>query len=206
MRIILTFLLLILSALSYAQTVNVSFSYGGQITNYETGKKEAGVQVKVLANNVSVAQSVTASNGKYILTFDLPATASYDIVFSKAGFVSKRVSFDLTDLNTEKIKEGQKLTPLQDLSMELFTVKPGIDFSFLENEPVAKFTADKESTNLTYDVSANQRMKQKIEALLDQSGNAVDNVDVKYNEAIKRGDELYKEQKLEEKLKRKGKR
>lgn len=197
MRIFLTFLTLFGCALTFAQTVE--FSYGGQITNYETGKKEGGVTVTVVANSVTLATSVTASNGKYVLTFTSPATAKYDIVFSKPGFVPKRVSFDLTNLNTGKIKEGQKLSPLMDLSMEIFTVKPGIDFSFLESEPVAKFTADPESANLTYDVSANQRMKQKIESLLDAT--APDNSEAKYNEAIKRGEELFKENKLEEALK-----
>lgn len=137
MKLILTCLLLLVGAFSYAQ--NVQFNFGGQITNYETGKKEAGVEVTVIANGVKVASSKTASNGKYILNFDLDAKAKYDIVFSKDGFVTKRVSFDLTNLNTEKIKEGQKLSPVQDLSMEIFTIKPGIDFSFLDKEPVASF-------------------------------------------------------------------
>ncbi len=197
MKLILTCFLLLVGAFSYAQ--NVQFNFGGQITNYETGKKEAGVTVSVIANGVKVATSKTASNGKYVLNFDLNAKAKYDIVFSKPGFVTKRVSFDLTDLDTQKVKEGQKISPVQDLSMELFTVKPGIDFSFLDREPVASFTAD--GSNVKYDVSANQRMKQKIESLLDNSGNAVDDTDVKYNAAIQAGEKLFKEQKLEEALK-----
>ena len=199
MRIILTFFLLILSALSFGQTVQ--FDYGGQITNYETGKKETGVKVTVISNGATLATSVTASNGKYIIKFDAPAQAKYEIVFSKDGFVSKRVSFDLKDLNTDGMKDGQKLSPLEDLSLEIFSDKPGIDFSFLENEPVAVFTADSKSTNLKLDVSASQRMKQKIEGLLDNSANTVDNTDVKYNDAINKGDTFFKGDKLEEALK-----
>lgn len=199
MRIILTFFLLILSALSFGQTVQ--FDYGGQITNYETGKKETGVKVTVTSNGATLATSVTASNGKYIIKFDTPAQSKYDIVFSKAGFVSKRVSFDLKDLNTDGMKDSQKLSPLEDLSIEIFSVKPGIDFSFLENEPVAMFTADSKSTNVKLDVSASQRMKQKIEGLLDNSANTVDNTDVKYNDAITKGDAFFKGDKLEEALK-----
>ena len=199
MRIILAFFLLILSVLSFGQTVQ--FDYGGQITNYETGKKETGVKVTVTSNGVTLATSVTASNGKYIIKFDSPAQSKYDIVFSKAGFVSKRVSFDLKDLNTDGMKDGLKLSPLEDLSLEIFPVKLDIDFSFLENEPVALFTADSKSTNLKLDVSASQRMKQKIEGLLDNSANTFDNTDVKYNDAITKGDSFFKEKKLEEALK-----
>jgi tetratricopeptide (TPR) repeat protein len=199
MKLISICFLLILSTLAYGQTVQ--FNYGGQISNYETGKKESGVTVTVMANGAKVASSVTASNGKYILKFDLPAQSVYDIVFSKPGFVSKKVSFDFKRLNTERIKDGEKLNPLDDLSLEIFTVKPGIDFSFLESEPVAKFNAESESTNLALDISASQRMKQKIEGLLDNSGKAVDDTDVKYNAALQEGEKLFKEEKLEAALK-----
>lgn len=198
MKLIFICFLFILSSLAYGQTVN--FNYGGQITNYETGKKESGVTVYVMCNGVKVATAVTASNGKYVLKFDLPAQSTYDIVFSKAGFVSKRVNFDFKKLNTERIKEGEKLNPLDDLSLELFTVKPGVDFSFLEREPVAKFNAESESTNLALDISASQRMKQKIESLLDNAGNT-DDTDVKYNAALQEGEKLFKEEKLEAALK-----
>lgn len=192
-------MLLIFSMFGYAQ--NVKFNFGGQITNYETGKKEAGVTISVVANGVNVATSKTASNGKYIVNFDLNAKSKYDIVFSKGGFVTKRVAFNLSDLNVDGLKEGQKLSPLTDLSLEIFSVKPGIDFSFLDNEPVAKFNANPKSSGLQLDVSASQRMKQKIEGLLDKSGNAVDDTDVKYNEAMQKGQKLFSENKLEEALK-----
>ncbi len=199
MRILLMYFLLIFSALSFGQTVQ--FNYGGQVTNYDSGKKEGGVKVSVVGMGGTIVSSTTASNGKYALKFDVSATSKFDIVFSKEGFVPKKVSFDFSGINTANIKEGEKLNPLEDLSLELFSVKPGIDFSFLEKEPVAKFTTDSKTNNLQADVAGNQRMKQKIDALLDQSAKPADNTDIKYNEAIAKGDALFKENKLEESMK-----
>jgi tetratricopeptide (TPR) repeat protein len=184
-----------------AQKVNVQYVFAGQITNYETGKKEGSVTATLVSGGRTISTAMTATNGKYTLTANMPAQSNFQIVFSKPGFVSKRVAYNFSTMNTDRLKEGEKLTPTEDLSLELFTVKPGVDFSFLEREPVATFGLNADNLQPALDIESMQRIKQKIEGLLANPTPQPDNADANYNSAIKSGDNLFGQKKYEEALK-----
>jgi len=184
-----------------AQKINVQYIFAGQITNYDTDKKEGNVAATLTSGGKIISSVMTATNGKYQLTADLPVQSNFQIVFSKTGFVSKRVVCNFSTMNTDRIKEGDKITPLQDLSLEMFTLKPGIDFSFLEQEAVATFGLNEDNIVPMLDVAAFQRIKQKIEGLLSNPTPKPDNLEANYNAAIKSGDNLLGQKKYEEALK-----
>ncbi len=198
------YLLLLFFAVSMnfmAQKINVQYVFGGQITNYETGKKEGSVTATLISGGKIISTAMTATNGKYLLTANMPAQSNFEIIFSKTGFVSKRIACNFSTMNTERIKEGEKITPMQDLSLEIFTLKPGVDFSFLEKEPVATFGLNADNIVPMLDIAASQRIKQKIEGLLENKAPQPDNSEANYNAAIKSGDNLLGQKKYEEALK-----
>lgn len=201
MRYFLLFLFVAMYAIFTAQKLNVQYIFAGQITNYDTGKKEGSVTATLTSGGKIISSVMTATNGKYQLISDLPVQSNFQIVFSKTGFVSKRVACNFSLMNTDRIKEGDKLTPLQDLSLELFTLKPGIDFSFLDQEAVATFGLNEDNILPKLDVAASQRIKQKIDGLLSNPTPQPDNSEANYNAAIKLGDNLLGQRKYEEALK-----
>ncbi|MFA7274041.1 MAG: hypothetical protein WC044_09235 [Crocinitomicaceae bacterium] len=200
MRNYLFILFVFVSTFLSAQEKNVEYFFAGQITNYETGKKEGSVTVTLVSGGRTISTTMSATNGKYTLTANMPAKSNFQVIFSKSGFVSKRVECNFKLMNTDRLKEGERVTPLQDLSLELFTVKPNVDFSFLEKEPVATFGLDKDNIVPTLDIAASQRIKQKIEGLLVNPTPVTENKDANYNAAIKSGDNLFNQKKYEEAL------
>lgn len=180
---------------------NLTFFFGGQITNYDTGKKESGVTVSIVSNGKTYASAVTSSNGKYIVKALIPANATYEVVIAKPGFVSKKVAFDFSTMNMGDVREGETYDPLGQLNMEIFTEKPGLDFSFLKTDPVASFKYDPAQMGVRNDAAMSQRVKKKIEDLLAQEQKEEDQKKDQYSTAIKSADGLYAQGKYEEALK-----
>lgn len=197
MKNFLTLLFLVFVPLVYGQ--NLTFFFGGQISNAETGKKEAGVTVTMVSNGTTVASTTTGSNGKYILKHLMPANSVFDLVFSKPGYVSKRVKFDFATIDMAGQKDGLTYDPVGALDLEIFTDKPNVDFSFLNSEPVASFKYNQAEMAVRNDAALSQRVRQKIEGLLEKAAEA-DNVQKKYEEVIKRADGLYAQKKYKEAL------
>ena len=112
-----------------AQSINIRFD--GTIKNMDNANKESGVTVSIVQGGSTITSTTSASNGRYLLKHDINYKQPFTIVFSKSGFVSKRVYFDLTKIIEEDLPASTEYKPLQDLSIDLFTERPNIDFSFL---------------------------------------------------------------------------
>ncbi|MFT7343603.1 MAG: epidermal growth factor receptor substrate 15 [Lentimonas sp.] len=189
MRILLVLLYCFTASILFGQ--NLTFVFDGQISNYDSGKKEAGVTISIVKDGATVATTSTASNGRFKLKNMMPAKSKFDIVFSKSGFVSKKVSFDCSNLDDSNLKEGDDYKPLNDLSTELFLERPGTDFSFLKNEPAVAFSYNKAQRAVSFDVASAQRVKQKIERLLKEADAKTSETDEKYAALIKEADLLF---------------
>jgi epidermal growth factor receptor substrate 15 len=197
MKIVLLLSVLFVSICGTAQ--NYTYRVGGKITNNDTKKMEAGVTVSFVGNGKVIASAVTASNGKYDLKANAPFNGSYQIVYSKPGFVSKKVAVTTAKINLEDVPGGSEF-PLPTLDMDLFAEKPGADFSFLNSEPVASFFWDDSKMILNYDKDASAKTKKKIEDLLAAGANKEAENEAKYQTAVKSGESLFIQKKYPEAL------
>lgn len=197
MKIIVFLSTVLLSFLGFSQNLNYHIS--GKITNSDTKKMEAGVNVSLVNNGKVVVSAVTSSNGKYDLKAEVPYNGSYQVVYSKPGFVTKKVAISTAKVNIEDFPDGAE-PPIPVLDMDLFSEKPNVDFSFLNNEPVASFFWDEAKFTMNFDRDASAKTKKKIEDALASAGNKAAEDEAKYQAAVKAGEGLYNQKKYEEAL------
>lgn len=185
-----------LTTMSFGQ--NLNFVLNGQVTNYDTGKKEGAVTISIVKGGQTVASAQTATNGKYILEALMPANSKFEVVFKKAGYVVKKISFDYTKFDSEEYPDGADYTPLRSVDMTIFTEKPGLDFSFLNSEPVAIFNFDPERLIPVLNDGAMMRTKAKIEDLINSAAKKANEEQEKYDNAINQADALYAQERFED--------
>lgn len=181
------FLLLVVPLLGISQTIDVKFD--GNITNYDLSKKEAGVTIAILQNGNTIASAVTSTNGKYSLKGKVDTNIPFDIVFSKSGMVSKRINFNLKGINVEDSPAGD-LKPVEALDIELFGERPGVDFSFLNTQPIGKFTWNSGGF-AQLDQTAMRLMTDKINKLLKDSDIKKQQNDLAYQQSVQAADKAY---------------
>lgn len=169
----------------------IKFRFDGTLTNIDAGKKEGGVSVAIVQNGSTLYNTTTSSNGKYVLSGDVDYSKPFDVVFSKSGFVSKRVMFNMAGLNEEDTPSGSEYKPVSDLSIDIFGVRPNVDFSFLDTQPVAAFTWDAKKFAADPDQSLIAKMRTKIDKLLLDAEKNAANAEANYNAAIAEADKLY---------------
>ena len=197
MKLILFISLFFVSFFGISQTLN--YAVFGKITNNDTKKSEAGVTISFLSSGKVLNSVVTASNGKYELLAEGPIGGNFQIVYSKPGFVTKKVALNGTKMS-EAITPSGSDYPLPLLDMVLFTERPNVDFSFLNSEPVATFFWDESTLVLDFDRTASAKTKKKIEDLLAAAPAGPSPDDAKYQAAIKAGEGFYTQKKYQEAL------
>ena len=184
-------LLLSLLCLTFAGAQTLTFAYKGTVTNQELGKNEAGVTVSIVQNGSTLGSATTATNGKYSLKGNVNYKTPFSVVFSKAGMVTKKVNFNFATMNEEDIPSGAEYMPISDLSMAVFAEKENVDFSFLNNEPVASFNWNDAKIVPELDKVAADKMRARIEKMLLQAEQNNSANDAKYQALIKEADNLY---------------
>jgi len=88
MKYIFLVICLFSGLLSYGQTIK--FRFDGSISNFDANKNEGGVVVSVVQNGSTLFTATSSSSGRYVLTGDVNYSQPFDVVFSKAGFISKK--------------------------------------------------------------------------------------------------------------------
>jgi epidermal growth factor receptor substrate 15 len=190
MKIFFLVLLIVFPFIGMTQTLDIRCD--GSVSNMDLGKKEAGVTVSIIQGGQTIASSTTASNGKYSVKAKIDHTKIFEIVFSKSGMVNKKVHIDLKMVNLEDTPAGDLMIG-NPLDMDLFATRPGLDFSFLDTQPVAKLNWNHSQGAINNDVNTQKLMADKINKLLKDSEDKAKNNDVAYNEAIKAADKAYNE-------------
>lgn len=185
MKYFIIVIALLLSSVTWSQ--NLTFLFRGQVENSDLGKNEGGVSVAIVQNGSSVSSTQTASNGKYTLKGKVNYSIPFEVVFSKSGMVSKKVAFDFSTVNEEDIPASVEFQPIEALDMALFKNRPDVDFSFLENEPVAKFDWNEGKMEAKLDAGLVSRMKAKIDALLNDAEKDKAKLEADYQAAIRAG-------------------
>jgi PIN domain nuclease of toxin-antitoxin system len=195
MKLFIFIVSLFVSVLSFAQD-NIIYKFSGVITNTDLGKKEAGVTVSLMKDGQQLASGVSGTNGKYGFNYTGPIGMKFVIVYSKAGLVNKRLSFDGSKMNIEDVLAGSEVQFPGDVSM--FAERQGVDFSFLNSEPYVILSWDPNQMGVVPDMAALNKMKKKVDDLLAKAPAPPNEDDAKFTEAVKAGDALFGQKKYQE--------
>lgn len=198
MKYFIVFIMLLLGTIGWSQSLQ--FLFRGKVENFDLAKKEGGVTVSIVQSGGTVSTATTSSNGKYTLKGNVDYSQPFDVVFSKSGFVSKKVGFDFSTLNEEDTPASAEFQPLEALDMSLFKERENVDFSFLDSEPVAEFNWNERKMEAKLDGTLAGRMRSKIEALLNEAENAEAQLEADYQAAIRAGDDAFGANEYEEAL------
>ena len=166
--------------------------------NKATGKKEPGVVVKVYEGG-SVTQTFTSdASGSVVVQLD--PKKKYKIEVSKGGKVSRFFNVDLKNVDAE-LTQSAKL-PSGSINMSLFDQVPGVDYSYVTNNPATEFYYDPgvSSDEIVYDEVLANKMINKVEKILKDAEGAQKQGEANYNSIIKQADALYTAKKYEEAL------
>jgi tetratricopeptide (TPR) repeat protein len=128
----------------------------------DNGKPLAGATVEIYKNGVLLASETTASVGKSpSITVPVCENCKYTIFIKKEGYVTKMAILDGSYDYPEELPPG---TVEQRFDASIFRTVEGIDFSFLEREPMVEFAINSEGF-IGFDQKQINLMKQKIEDL-----------------------------------------
>lgn len=188
---------MLITATAWSQ--ELPFIFKGRVENIDNGGYEGAVTVAIVQNGENKFSVQSSSNGKYTLRGNIDYSSAFDVVFSKGGLVSKRVHFDLSDMNEEDIPPGE-VRPVEELNMTLFKERDNVDFSFLDSEPVASFDWSTRTMSSKLDGPAMNKMKAKIEGLLLAEEKKKAENEAAYNEAIFQADAAFDEENYEKSL------
>lgn len=156
--------------------------------DYATGKKLSGVTIEVYEGTNLVKTEVTPSSGN--AKFNLPAGKVYVLLFSKAGKVTRQMKVNTKGIDDEAIQGGKNAFAL--IEVNLFDEVSGIDYSYIEKNPITEFYFDGVSPKLAYDEVLANKMRKKVEEILKQSEAQASQADAKYQDAIAKADDWYK--------------
>ncbi|MCL4815591.1 MAG: hypothetical protein KJZ56_03045, partial [Flavobacteriales bacterium] len=158
-KIIFLCLLLGLIKPMYSQ---VSISVDGVVKHFVSEKKLDGVTITVEQDKLPFATFVTTSSGKF--KFQTPLGSDYMIIFSKPGFVSKKVLVQTASIPEEDHKSVNNMF----IEMTLFEDQKGMDFSLLENNPIGKAKYQKSTGKLDWDLAYTNSIKAKLDKMMAQ--------------------------------------
>lgn len=138
----------------------------------EDGHELQNANVLLLKNNIPVTEITTDEIGGF--SFTLKTDNQYILVFSKLGYVSKKIVVSTANvpINTSVVRSG--------IDVELFKEIDGVDFSIL-NQPIGEFFYSPNKKNLDYDKEYTNSIREKLDALQ----NAISNRQRQINEEQK---------------------
>lgn len=189
-----------LFATIFVWSQELNFVFKGQVENLDLGRKESGVTVSIIQGASTIVSTKTASNGKYSLKGSVNYTQPFRVAFSKSGFVSKHVSFNLQKLNEEDIPAGDAFRPIEALDMTIFKKRENIDFSFLDAQPVGEFDWNTRGLSIRLDQVEKNRIQDKIMSLLQEADKEKADAEMKYQLAIQKADAFYNDKEYEDAL------
>lgn len=133
-----------------------------KVRDDDNGKSLGGATIEVYKGGSLVASENSSSNGK-VPSIDLPVCigCTYKIVIKKAGYVTKTAIVDGHSDYPEELPPGVVTQPFD---VSIFETVEGIDFSFLEREPMVEFAIDSYGI-VDFDQDKIKIMLKKIEGL-----------------------------------------
>lgn len=163
MRVIVLFLLVMTAGFGLAQETVIQLK--PSVRDDNSGKSLGGATIEVYKNGSLFAKESSGSNGK-APSIDLPVCigCTYTVKIKKSGYVTKTAIVDGHSDYPEELPPG---TVVQKFDVSIFESVEGIDFSFLDREPMIEFAIDSYGM-IGYDQKKVKAMLKKIENLKKQ--------------------------------------
>jgi tetratricopeptide (TPR) repeat protein len=153
----LLFLVFFITAhFSYAQW---SLDINGNVKNLTEKSKLDGATISVTRNGKPYQSMSSASGGKFKLKLD--PEGDYEIIFSKPGFVSKKIIASTKGIPPEDSKYGFEFP----MEMNLFEEVPGLDVSILK-QPIGRIAFNPATGYMDYDQKYTESIQKELDRLM----------------------------------------
>lgn len=160
MQRILFLIIIFVGSFAFGQTASVELR--ASVGDDDTGKSLGGATIEVYKGGQLFASESSKSNGK-VNPIDLPVCigCTYTIKIKKEGYVTKTAILDAHSDYPEEVPPGAQI---QKFDVSIFQGVEGVDFSFLDREPMVEFKVDAYGV-VTYDQKKINVMTDKIKKL-----------------------------------------
>jgi tetratricopeptide (TPR) repeat protein len=157
MRIVILILGVLLSFGAFGQGMVIELK--PEVRDDDNGKSLGGAVIEIYKGGTLFAKETSSNNGK-VKPIELPVCigCKYTIKIKKSGYVTKTAIVDAHSDYPEEMPPG---TYVQKFEVSIFEQVEGIDFSFLDREPMVEFSVDPYGM-VTYDQDKIKIMKKKI--------------------------------------------
>lgn len=187
-------LLLLFLIVSFSALTQVQLDVDCLAKDLKTGKKEAGVTVRVYEGSTVVASGVTAASGKVLLK--VPTGKSYKIEFSKPGKVTRFVNVNAKNIDVELLQGAA--APIVYAEISLFDETANVDFSYIKNNPITEFYFDGKSPKLAYNTTTSDKMSKEVDKAMAAAENSSGNNEVQFQAKMKEAEALATQKKYVE--------
>ena len=160
MRVFGLFIALLVSGFAIAQDNIISLNV--IVNDEDAGKRLAGATMEILQDGRPFSNVTSASNGKFPLV-DLPINHTYTIYIKKEGYVTKVAETNALTSYPEDLPN----VLYQEMEISIFKKVEGVDFAFLETQPMAKFEIT-QNGYVEHDPAYTKEMLTKINKLKEQ--------------------------------------
>jgi hypothetical protein len=165
---------------SFSQATSVAISLDGSINNFVTHSKLFGVTIYMMQNGKTIAKSVTDNFGNYSISGKVIIQEPIDLLISKPGYISKKVLFDIATLKINKNRaDATTLELVEELVIELYELRQGVDLSFAKMGYAEKFTWDQPTFIVKPDTKSKEDLDKKVLEAYEKG--ATSNASKKYN-------------------------
>jgi len=151
------FLVMFLLSFSASSQKKIEISLEGFINNFSSKEKLFGASLYLFQDGRMVSKSLSDSKGSYFISGNISTKISFDVMVSKPGFITKKVLLDFKDLKVQN--PNGILQAMEELTIELFEIKDGVDLGFIENTYAEKFHWDTKSNQAVPD----EKFKKDVE-------------------------------------------
>jgi hypothetical protein len=159
----LFFLSTFYSSISFSQATSVTISLDGSINNFVTDAKLFGVTIYMMQNERTLSKSITDNFGNYSISGKVNILEPIDLLISKPGYISKKVLFDIATLKINKNRaDATTLELVEELIIELYELRPGVDLNFAKIGYAEKFTWDQPSFIVKPDTKTKDEIEKKV--------------------------------------------
>lgn len=164
LKILLIFILNILcNSISFSQSTNITISLEGSVNNFVSDSKIFAATIYMIQNGRTISKSVSDSYGAYSISGKVNIYEPIDLMISKPGFISKKVLFDISTLKINKNRaDATTLELVDELIIELYEVRQGVDLNFAKQGYAEKFTWDQPSFIVKPDTKTKDDLDKKV--------------------------------------------
>jgi exonuclease VII small subunit len=153
---ILFLVVFMFSFLASAQK-KIEISLEGFVNDFSSKEKLFGASLYLFQDGRMVSKSLSDVKGNYFISGNISTKTPFDIMVSKPGFITKKVLLDFKDLKVQN--PNGILQAMEELVIELFEIKDGVDLGFIKNSYAEKFHWDA-SRNLAV---PDEKFKKEVE-------------------------------------------